>query len=512
MLLSAAPQTQLQAYVLSDIQALAKKLMSNEDFATAVQTQKLQAAATAAARVFQAMNASHHHSYFREDISHQSILQTGTAGSMESSRQHTKASRSTEAQMLDSILSSHPLPGSSATDSQPLRGHPRPTHYSGGPMHSYSSNVQLSQQSSHDMLEGHHHVQLRGIPRTGPQLLVPGPNGTVLAHAPAGLAPTTFLEVPDSLDDIVQGLEGGELSLLPEAPATGGMGLSMTGPSLTSGAAMLSGRASAEEQMAAAAAELASSSVPLARLALPTVSEGPLNVLQDLRRELVQLEEAVPWTAVRKHWRTKRSSWRRSVREAYSAVAMAACLRDLQAALLAHPLPGHPPAGREALNLGPVWQQSLASCLDGGEKHAMLLALWNDFKKQVSLWLGAISMQPQMISTQLSRTKAARALRALMRAEAQGAEAVMQVPLDAILIGDGEALETMKAILSQEQLALVARCEQVSQGAHITHADDGNSDHASMLEIFAGDSADDFDSGAESVDECSQATDMCDSD
>ncbi len=43
---------------------------------------------------------------------------------------------------------------------------------------------------------------------------------------------------------------------------------------------MLSGRASAEEQMAAAAAELASSSVPLARLALPTVSEGPLNVLQ----------------------------------------------------------------------------------------------------------------------------------------------------------------------------------------------------------------------------------------
>ncbi len=70
----------------------------------------------------------------------------------------------------------------------------------------------------------------------------------------------------------------------------------------------------------------------------------------------------------------------------------------------------------------------------------------------------------------------------------------------------------MKAILSQEQLALVARCEQVSQGAHITHADDGNSDHASMLEIFAGDSADDFDSGAESVDECSQATDMCDSD
>ncbi len=127
---------------------------------------------------------------------------------------------------------------------------------------------------------------------------------------------------------------------------------------------------------------------------------------QDLRRELVQLEEAVPWTAVRKHWRTKRSSWRRSVREAYSAVAMAACLRDLQAALLAHPLPGHPPAGREALNLGPVWQQSLASCLDGGEKHAMLLALWNDFKKQVRdhlRWIRVVLLQQEEVIPALQK-------------------------------------------------------------------------------------------------------------
>ena len=62
---------------------------------------------------------------------------------------------------------------------------------------------------------------------------------------------------------------------------------------------------------------------------------------------------------------------------------MAGCLRDLQAALLVNAYPGHHPAGRSTLNLGSVWQQSLASCLDGGEKHAMLLALWNDFKKQV---------------------------------------------------------------------------------------------------------------------------------
>lgn len=99
---------------------------------------------------------------------------------------------------------------------------------------------------------------------------------------------------------------------------------------------------------------------------------------------MAQLEEVIPWTAVRKYWRTKRSSWRRAVRDAGSTAAMAGCLRDLQAALLVHAFPGHHTAGRAALHLGPVWQQSLASCLDGGEKHAMLLALWNDFKKQVT--------------------------------------------------------------------------------------------------------------------------------
>lgn len=87
-----------------------------------------------------------------------------------------------------------------------------------------------------------------------------------------------------------------------------------------------------------------------------------------------------------------------------------------------------------------------------------------------------------------------------------------QVPLDAILNGDSEALETMKAILSQEQLSLAARCERVSQGADSGQADNDDSDHASMLETFACDSEDCFDSGAESVDECSQATDMSDSD
>ena len=48
---------------------------------------------------------------------------------------------------------------------------------------------------------------------------------------------------------------------------------------------------------------------------------------------------------------------------------------------------------------------------------------------QVSLWLGAISVQSTGTAVQPSKTKAARALQALLRAEAQGAEAVMQVDI-----------------------------------------------------------------------------------
>lgn len=155
--------------------------------------------------------------------------------SLETSRQLSKSSRSAEAQLLDSVLSSQPLPGSSATESRPLPGHPQTTYISGRPMHSFSSHPSLSQQSSHDLLTGSQLVQLRGIPRTGPHMVIPMGSGAVLANAPAGRTLPTFTDVPESLDDIVQALEGGELSLLPETSTTGNSspGCQIQGPNIT---------------------------------------------------------------------------------------------------------------------------------------------------------------------------------------------------------------------------------------------------------------------------------------
>ena len=140
--------------------------------------------------------------------------------SIESSRQHVCTSRSAEAQMLENILSSQPLPDVSET--APLPGYPRPPY----PTHAYG--LARSQErsfgmepahSSQDMLASHLQSQLRGIAHPAAQLVVPGPNGTLLAHAPPDGVP---MDVPDSLDAIVKGLEGGELSLLPETTSTGG--------------------------------------------------------------------------------------------------------------------------------------------------------------------------------------------------------------------------------------------------------------------------------------------------
>lgn len=55
----------------------------------------------------------------------------------------------------------------------------------------------------------------------------------------------------------------------------------MAGPTVTSASGSLSANFSSEQQMLAAAAdELAYGAAPLARLALPTASEGLANVLQ----------------------------------------------------------------------------------------------------------------------------------------------------------------------------------------------------------------------------------------
>ena len=72
-----------------------------------------------------------------------------------------------------------------------------------------------------------------------------------------------------------------------------GVGLSMAGPTLISGGAGLHARSSSAEQMVAAAAALAATSAPLARLAMPTVSEGPSGVLQVSCRR---------WLSKSNHW------------------------------------------------------------------------------------------------------------------------------------------------------------------------------------------------------------------
>ncbi len=155
--------------------------------------------------------------------------------SIESSRQQLHAGRSAEAQMLDSVLSTQPFPGSCTSQStnQAQPGHQAGAFQGCRPMHSshhafhqnFSNDSAASQQSLQDMPASQRQSHLQAGHYAPSQMLIPAPDGTVLAHAaPTGVSPA-FLEVPDSLDAIVNGLEGGQLSLLPEATATGDFGL-----------------------------------------------------------------------------------------------------------------------------------------------------------------------------------------------------------------------------------------------------------------------------------------------
>ena len=50
-------------------------------------------------------------------------------------------------------------------------------------------------------------------------------------------------------------------------------------------------------------------------------------VMTGLRCEVLALEDAIPWTAVRRHWRNRRSGWRRQVKAGEQVPDMALRLK-----------------------------------------------------------------------------------------------------------------------------------------------------------------------------------------
>ncbi|KAK9824452.1 hypothetical protein WJX72_010352 [[Myrmecia] bisecta] len=199
---------------------------------------------------------------------------------------------------------------------------------------------------------------------------------SMLNTAPTALDMDSFPDLPDNLDGIVDGLGHGDLLLPDGSPRAGnGMGFSMQMPTAqmlqqhSYGAAhhipdSYNGMSMAGVRQQGAVPGRAASQ---AGASTPKVLLKPKDVLHTVRAEMTHLEEAVPWNAVRKNWRSKRANWRRALKQAETVVELSKCLREFRTSLA---------TDSSSVALTAKWSQSIDACIQGLGSHSVLLALW----------------------------------------------------------------------------------------------------------------------------------------
>jgi hypothetical protein len=237
---------------------------------------------------------------------------------------------------------------------------------------------------------------------------------------------------------------------------------------------------------------------------------GP--AVRSMKQEVLQLEDAIPWTMVRRTWRNKRATWRRQVKQTELVADFAARLKELRISLLTD----------EAtfIGCGPAWRNQLDACLLGRGAAATLASVWDEMKNTIRSWLiGAGAATPSagrpgtangmgVMSTAAmppGPQTAARAVQALHAASFSGdAEALLQIPLEAICGNDTGSLHAVRQAVELERRIVAAR---------LAAAQNGNGDSGQPASYFGSISAawedSEFDSGGDSEMEIgSDATDL----
>ncbi|KAL4542012.1 hypothetical protein Ndes2526B_g06499 [Nannochloris sp. 'desiccata'] len=243
--------------------------------------------------------------------------------------------------------------------------------------------------------------------------------------------------------------------------------------------------------------------------------------VRSMKQEVLQLEEAIPWTCVRRNWRSKRTGWRKLVKQTELVSDFAARLKELRTALLAD--------DHTFVGCGPAWRSHLESCIQGRGSAAALVSVWDEMKNTIRSWLsgsGAISGPAGGFVTPSgpapSADSAGRAVLALQRAVKHGStEALLQAPLESIMGHDGCSLHAVRQAIELERRVVSSRLASLQSngvvgGSPALHDQQGNGNGGSAAvvvsyfsSIAAGWEDSDFDSGAETeMEDGSDATDL----
>ena len=185
--------------------------------------------------------------------------------------------------------------------------------------------------------------------------------------------------------------------------------------------------------------------------------------VRSMKQEVLELEESIPWTCVRKSWRNKRAAWKRQIRQVELVAGFAAKLKELRQALMIE--------DTALIGCGPSWRRQLDTCIQGRGSAAQLAAVWDEMKKTVTTWLYGPSSQ----NIECDSLPATAALRAMNDALKSGYSDVLQVPIESIvrtdtgrLLGIREAVELERQrIISkfrgEEDIGRLARLNQAFQ-------------------------------------------------
>lgn len=229
-----------------------------------------------------------------------------------------------------------------------------------------------------------------------------------------------------------------------------------------------------------------------------------------MKQEVLQLEDAIPWTLVRRNWRNKRTQWRRQVKQTELVADFAARLKELRLSLLTE--------DATFIGCGPTWRGQLDSCIQGRGSAVLLATVWDEMKNTIRSWLhGAAVGSPGSgplgmaspgggVSVHIPASSG-RAVRALQAAVRQGGtEALLQTPLESIVGNDTQNLHAVRQAIELERRIVAARlaagqgCESPAVQPVVSY----------FTSISAAWEDSDFDSGEESAmeEEGSDLTDL----
>ena len=240
--------------------------------------------------------------------------------------------------------------------------------------------------------------------------------------------------------------------------------------------------------------------------------------VRSMKQEVLQLEEAIPWTMVRKNWRNKRTSWRRQVKQTELVADFAVRLKELRLALLAE--------DHDFFGCGPSWRNHLEACAQGRGSAAALMSVWDELKITIRSWLsgaspgggggvsgggGGFTSPPGPAPSSASTGRAVVAMQAAVKSSTgnttttnlDDTDSLLQAPLESIMGHDGSSLHAVRQAIELERRVVSARLAAVQGGGG------GEQTRSYFNSIAAGWEDSDFDSGVETdMDQGSDATDL----